>query len=463
MKPLALSQIARWCDARLVGDDLVVQAIGTDTRTLVPGSIYVALRGETFDGHEFCVQAEAAGARALLVERAVDSALPQLVCDNALVALGRIAAAMAASRSTCIIGITGSNGKTTTRTLALAILRRVETAAYSNPGNRNNEIGLPLALIEQPENSRFGIYEMGAGAPGDIAYLTGIVRPQIALVTNIAPAHLERMGSLAGIANTKGAIYDALPDDGVAVINADDAFAPYFVDRIGTRCRVLRYGLDATADVWADAIIEGEEGTHFQLHSPWGEVDISLPLPGRHQLSNALAAATLALAVGASLEDVAQGLARAEGVPGRQQALTLANGTVLLDDSYNANPGSVATAIATLAALAARRGLPSWVVLGDMRELGPAAAVLHADVGQRAREAGITRLFAVGEMSRQAALAFGPGGEHFADQGALIERLRMQMDAPVVMLVKGSRGSRMDKVAAALLRGASAGEEEHAA
>ncbi len=451
MRPLALSQIARWCGARLVGDDGVVQAIGIDTRTLAPGSVYVALRGETFDGHDFCAQAEASGARALLVERAVDSALPQIVCDDARIALGRIAAELAAGRATCILGITGSNGKTTTRTLALGILRCIEAQAYSNPGNRNNEVGLPLALIEQPEAARFGLYEMGAGAPGDIAYLADIVRPRIALVTNVAPAHLERMGSLAGVADTKGAIYDALPADGTAVVNADDAFAPYFVERIGGRCRIVRYGLDATAEVWADAIVEDDAGSRFRLHSPWGEADIALPLPGLHQVGNALAAATLALVAGAALDDVAQGLARAEGVPGRQQALALSNGAVLLDDSYNANPGSVATAVATLLAQAARRGVPAWLVLGDMRELGPGAAVLHAEVGQRAREAGVARLFAVGEMSRHAAVAFGAGGEHFPDQDALVARLRAQMDAPVALLVKGSRGSRMDKVVAALL------------
>ena len=451
MRPLALSQIARWCDARLVGDDLVVQAIGIDTRTLAPGSVYVALRGETHDGHDFCAQAEASGARALLVEREVESALPQIVCANTQIALGRLAAELGAARATCTLGITGSNGKTTTRTLTLAILRQFDVQAYSNPGNRNNEVGLPLALIEQPETARLALYEMGAGAPGDIAYLTGIVRPKIALVTNIAPAHLERMGSLAGVADTKGAIYDALPADGTAVVNADDAFAPYFVERIGARCRIVRYGLDGTADVWADAIAEDEAGSRFRLHSPWGGADIALPLPGRHQIGNALAAATLALAAGASLDHVAKGLAGAEGVPGRQQTLALAGGSVLLDDSYNANPGSMATAVATLVALAARRGMPAWLVLGDMRELGPGAAVLHAEVGQRARDAGIARLFAVGEMSRHAAVAFGAGGEHFPDQDALLARLQAQMEVPVAVLVKGSRGSRMDKVVAALL------------
>lgn len=461
MMRLTLAQLALWCDADLIGDDLVVQAIGTDTRSLSPGSLYVALRGENFDGHDFHAQAAEAGALALLVERRLDSALPQLVCANAQIALGRIAAEIADTRTTTTIGITGSNGKTTTRTLALAILKHTDASAYSNRGNRNNEIGVPLALIEQPETTRFGIYEMGAGAPGDIAYLAAIVRPKIALVTNIAPAHLERMGNLTGIADTKAAIYDALPDDGDAIINADDSFAPYFEERAKPR-RILRYGLESTADIWAGDIVPGENGSRFVLHSPWGAIDITLPLPGRHQVGNALAAASLALAAGASLEHVAAGLAEAEGVYGRQQVLALPNGTHLLDDSYNANPGSLASAIDTLIAAATRRGVPSWLVLGDMRELGPDAAALHAQSGQRAHEAGVDRLFAVGDLSRHAAVAFGSGGEHFADQTALIEKLRSSMDEPVVILVKGSRGSRMDVVVAALA-GDSGGEGGHAA
>ena len=457
MKLLALSQLARWCDARLLGDDQVVQTIGIDTRTLAPGSVYVALRGENFDGHEFCVEAAARGARALLVERRVESGLAQLVCADSVRALGKIAKELAATRSTCSIGITGSNGKTTTRTLVLGILRKFDAGTYSNAGNRNNEIGLPLAVIEQPEAARFAVYEMGAGAPGDIAYLASIVQPRIGLVTNIAPAHLERMDSLAGIADTKAALYEALPDDGTAVINADDAFAPYFVTRAGSR-RVLRYGLEATAELRADAIVEDDAYSRFTLHSPWGAADIALPLPGRHQIANALAAAGVALAAGASLDAVVRGLAQAEGVPGRQQRLDLPDGTLVLDDSYNANPGSVAAAIAVLVALARRHERQAWLVLGDMRELGPGAAVLHADVGQIARDAGIEKLFAVGAMSRHAVVAFGPGGEHFPNQEALVERLRTPRRESVAMLVKGSRGSHMDKVVAALLNGVTQGD-----
>lgn len=461
MRPLALSQIATWCDARLVGEDRVIHAVGVDTRTLMPGALYLALRGETHDGHDFCARARAAGAHALLVERDVDEALPRIVCADTRIALGQIAAHLAQARATRLVAITGSNGKTTTRTLTRAILAQSDPEVWSNAGNRNNEIGLPLAVIDQPENARLAVYEMGAGAPGDIAYLAAIARPDIALVTNVAPAHLERMGSLLGIADTKAAIYDALPADGIAVINADDAFAPYFRERAGAR-RVLDFALDASAQVTASAVQPHQDGSRFVLQSPWGAAEVTVPLPGRHQVGNALAAAAVALSAGASLDDVVVGLAAAPGVPGRLQTVTLGDGTVVLDDSYNANPGSVAAAIQTLVAQAHRSGAQAWVALGDMRELGPGAAVLHAEVGQRARDVGVARLLTVGEMSRHAAHAFGPGGEHFVDQTALIERLKARSDGPVLLLVKGSRGSRMDRVVDALAGTGTEGEE-HAA
>lgn len=461
MRPLALSQIATWCDARLVGEDRVIHAVGVDTRTLMPGALYLALRGEAHDGHDFCARARTAGAHALLVERDVDEALPRLVCADTRIALGQIAAHLAQARATRLVAITGSNGKTTTRTLTRAILAQSDPEVWSNAGNRNNEIGLPLAVIDQPENARLAVYEMGAGAPGDIAYLAAIARPDIALVTNVAPAHLERMGSLLGIADTKAAIYDALPADGIAVINADDAFAPYFRERAGAR-RVLDFALDASAQVTASAVQPHQDGSRFVLQSPWGAAEVTVPLPGRHQVGNALAAAAVALSAGASLDDVVVGLAAAPGVPGRLQTVTLGDGTVVLDDSYNANPGSVAAAIQTLVAQAHRSGAQAWVALGDMRELGPGAAVLHAEVGQRARDAGVARLLTVGEMSRHAAHAFGPGGEHFVDQTALIERLKARSAGPVLLLVKGSRGSRMDRVVDALAGTGTEGEE-HAA
>jgi UDP-N-acetylmuramoyl-tripeptide--D-alanyl-D-alanine ligase len=461
MRPFLLSEAAGWCGARLRGDDAEIAAVATDTRVPMPGALFVALRGEQFDAHEFVAQAQQQGAAALLVSRPVDSALPQLLCVDTLHALGALARGLAQHRIARVIGLTGSNGKTTVKTLTHGILARV-APSYANPGNRNNEVGLPLALIEQPEDARYAIYEMGAGQPGDIQYLAEIAQPGIGLVNNVAPAHLQRMGSLLGVAETKGAIYRALPQDGVAVINADDAFAPLFTTWSAPR-RVLRFGLEGSAEVRARDVELGPDATRFRLLTPQGEGSVTLPLAGRHNLLNALAATSLALAADAPLAAILDGLQHAERVPGRQTPYRLPNGALLIDDSYNANPGSVRAALATLAL----GGGEAWLVLGDMRELGSGERHLHAEIGDAARDAGIRRLYTVGELSEAATRAFGPGARHYESQQALIDALRNELLGPadaaaVRCLVKGSRGSRMDRVVAAL-RGGGAKETPHAA
>jgi UDP-N-acetylmuramoyl-tripeptide--D-alanyl-D-alanine ligase len=453
MKPVALSRIAQWTGGRLVGTeagrDVLIDAIATDTRTLDAsdgrGALFVALKGERFDGHAHVADAVDAGIRAALVARVLEVAVPQVVVADTERALAAFAAAMQHARSGKVIAITGSNGKTSVKSLALSILQRAG-ATYANPGNRNNEIGLPLAVLDAPEDARFAIYEMGAGKPGDIAYLTAIARPDVALVNNIAPAHLERMGSLLGVADTKGAIYDALPVGGVAVINADDAFAPYFAERAHGR-RLVRFGLDATADVSARDLAADETGTRFVLATPDGDAPVTLALPGRHNVLNALAAASLALGAGASLQAITDGLAAARPVAGRLVTHHLANGATLIDDSYNANPGSLNAAIDTLAAAPG----DGWLVLGDMRELGVDAEALHAEAGRRAKAAGIARLFTLGPLSAAAAESFGAGAAHFTTHAELAEAVRAALTANVRVLVKGSRGSAMDRVVHALL------------
>ena len=449
MRPVALSQIAAWTEGRHLGADPAITAVGTDTRALVPGTLFVALRGENFDAHDFVAEAEAKGAAALLLHRDVDTTLPRVLCADTQEALGEFAAGMQKGRPAVVVALTGSNGKTSVKALTQGILSRAGRT-YFNPGNRNNEIGLPLAVLDAPEDAQFAIYEMGAGKPGDIAYLASIVPPQVALVNNVAPAHMERMGSLLGIAETKGAIYEALPDDGIAVINADDAFAPYFQQIVGNR-RSFRFGIDNGGDVRAVRILPEAAGSRFQLQTPAGSADIVLPLPGRHNVLNALAAAALAIAAGAGFDAVVEGLQQAEPVKGRQVATRLANGATLVDDSYNANPGSVAAAIATLA----QGDGEGWLVLGDMAELGPDAEALHAQIGAQARAAGLARLWTVGRLSGAASRAFGANGAHFAGQAELVDALRhglrMHSDqARVRVLVKGSRSSAMDKVVAAL-------------
>lgn len=460
MRPIALSQAARWVEGRHLGAEAEITSVGIDSRSLAPGALFVALKGEHHDGHDHAAQALERGAAALLVHREVDCALPQVLCADTEEALGELAAGVQQGRPAVVVAITGSNGKTSVKTLVHGILARAGKA-YANPGNRNNQIGLPLAVLDAPEDARFAIYEMGAGQPGDIAYLASIAPPNVSLVNNVMPAHMERMGSLLGIAETKGAIYEALPDDGVAVVNADDAFAPWFLQRIGAR-RVLRFGLENDADVRASAVLPTAEGSRFRLHTPAGSTDIVLPLAGRHNVMNALAATALALGAGAALDDVEQGLAAAAPVPGRQIPHTLRNGVVLVDDSYNANPGSVAAAIAALA----QTGGEAWLVLGDMKELGEGAEALHAGIGRQARAAGIARLWTVGELSAAASQGFGEGARHFEDQSALVAALGAALRAAgpgLRCLVKGSRSSAMDKVLAPLLAADREGDADHAA
>ncbi|MFC4729335.1 UDP-N-acetylmuramoyl-tripeptide--D-alanyl-D-alanine ligase [Coralloluteibacterium thermophilus] len=457
MRPQSLSRLATWCGGRLHGEDVRVSDVAIDSRAAGPASLFVALRGERADGHDFVASA---GAAAALVERVVEAGVPQLVVGDTQAALGRIARGVQADRATRVLAVTGSNGKTTVKTLLAGILAHAGRT-YANPGNRNNEIGLPLAVLEAPDEADFAVYEMGAGKPGDIAYLTDIVAPDVALVNNVAAAHLERMGSLLGIADTKAAIYRALRPGGTAVINADDAFAPWFATQAGAHA-VLRFGIEASADVVATDIVPGAEGSRFLLRAPQGERAIALPLPGRHNVRNALAAAACALAAGAGLDHVAAGLAGAAPVPGRQVAHALSGGAVLVDDSYNANPASLVAAIDTLA----DQGGEAWLVLGDMKELGPEAEALHAECGARARARRIARLYATGALSAAAVAAFGPQGRHFHDRESLVAALRADLAAaatPPRVLVKGSRSSAMDRVVAALLPAAQPEDATHAA
>ncbi len=458
MKPRLLSWIAQATTGRLVGGDRMVDAVATDTRALPQGrdALFVALKGENFDGHDHIGAAIAGGCVAALVSRAVDAPVPQVVVADTQRALADLATAVQAERTqTKVIAITGSNGKTSVKTLTEAVLSRAGKT-HATPGNRNNEIGMPLAVLDAPEDADFAIYEMGTGAPGDIAYLTAIARPDVGLVNNVAPAHLERMGSLLAIADTKAAVYDDLRDGGTAVINADDAFSPYFAQRAGNR-GILRFGLDAGAEVTARDIEAGADGSRFTLMTPQGEAAIALAMPGRHNVRNALAAATIALALDVPLAAIAEGLNAAQPVKGRLLSHALRSGAVLIDDSYNANPGSLAAAIDTLAA----SGSEAWLVLGDMRELGADEVALHAQVGARAKAAGIARLYTLGALSQAAADAFGAGARGFASHAELADALHgdlLHADAlqaspqrGVRVLVKGSRGSAMDRIVKALL------------
>jgi UDP-N-acetylmuramoyl-tripeptide--D-alanyl-D-alanine ligase len=448
-----LIDAARAVDGNLVGDDVPFAGVSIDTRTLAAGNLFVALRGERVDGHAYLAAAAAAGAAGALVERPDPAAaLPQIVVTDTQHALGRLGAWWRARLGARVVAVTGSNGKTTVKTMLAAVLA-CAGRTQATVGNLNNEIGLPLSVLALDLDTDFAVLEMGCGQPGDIAYLVDIARPQVALVNNAGPAHLERLGSVAGVARAKSEIYGRLPADGVGIYNADDANAAVFAAAIDGHARVS-FGIDAGADVHAD--IEAlTPHARFRLHTPAGSADVVLPMPGRHNVMNALAAAACAVALGVDAATISRGLAAVPPVAGRLVARTMPGGWVLIDDSYNANPASTEAGIAATAAGGAR----VWLVLGDMRELGDEAAALHAEVGRRARAHGVERVYATGALSAHAVEAFGAGGRWFETQDALAGTLGADITGGVHVLVKGSRGSRMDKVVAAL---ATRGEGAHA-
>lgn len=458
MKPLSLAFIAHSVGVAVPKGEaeLLVQRVITDSRQLQPGDLFVALRGEQADGHDFLPEAMRRGATAVLVTTPrSDVGLPQLRVTDALHALAQLAAALRRERRTRVLALTGSNGKTTVKTLLAGILQGVGTT-WATPGNRNNELGMPLAVIDQPEDADYAVYELGAGQPGDIAHLAAIALPQVALVNNVGPAHLERLGSLLGVAQTKGAIYAALPVDGVAVLNVDDPFCTWFEDRLPLDQPRLRFGLELPAEVGASDVRLLPGHSECVLRILTEQRPLRLPLAGRHNLMNALAAAAMAHAAGVGIDAIVDGLARASAVDGRQRRIDLADGMTLIDDSYNANPASLAAAIASLGGQSA----PRILVLGDMRELGVQAEALHREAGALAHAAGIERLLCTGELCQAAAEGFGVGATHFSTQQALIDALRAELAPGCSVLIKGSRGSRMDRVVSAL---APATGDSHAA
>lgn len=441
MKPLMLSEIARLLDAEWHGSDVQVATVATDTRKLPAGSLFVALRGERFDAHDFLAQARDGGAVAALVDRAGDWPLPYVLVNDTRQALGRLAAALRARLAVKVIGITGSNGKTTVKEMTASILRQVGPTLFTE-GNLNNDIGVPLTLFRLSDEHAYAVVEMGANHLGEIDYLARIAQPDVGLVTNAGSAHLEGFGSKEGIARGKGEMFQALPVSAAAVINADDAYADLWRQLAGNR-RVIDFGIDKPAAVSAQDI----QGSRFLLRTPTGEVPVELPLPGRHNIMNALAAAAVATALDVPLATIAAGLAATPVVKGRLNRRQALQGATVLDDTYNANPNSLR---AGLDVLAAERG-ERWLVLGDMAELGPDAEELHAQAGEWALARGVYRLFTVGRLSAAASKRFGCHGEHFTNKTALISRLADALRPGVTVLIKGSRSSGMEQVVEALL------------
>lgn len=447
-----LSDVASATHGRLLGPDAGFRGVSTDTRALAPGQLFVALRGAHHDAHELLDAAVAAGAAGLLVARdAAPGAARVLVADTRR-ALGDLARAWRRRFALPVLAVTGSNGKTTTKEMLASILR-TQGATLATVGNLNNDIGVPLTLFGLGAEHRYAVIEMGANRPGDIAELVAIAEPDVALVTMAGPAHLEGFGDLDGVAAAKGRIYARLPPAGVAVINADDAYAARWRATAGS-VRILQFGFDAAADVTAREVVDGPLGTgvRFTLATREGARAVHLAFDGLHNVRNALAAAAAALAVGVPLDAVAAGLAAAVPVKGRLNLKRSRGGMRLIDDSYNANPASLSAAIALLG----RQPNQRWLVLGDMGELGPGAEAAHRQAGAEARAAGIDRLFGVGTRARAAVDAFGAGASWFADVAAASPELLRLDGTDATVLVKGSRFMQLDRLVDALAAGGSA-------
>lgn len=447
---MRLAEAAIATGGELLGADAAFDAVTSDSRTVAAGDLFVALVGERFDGHDFVTDCLRAGAVAAMVQRRELPAggKPLLVVEDTRLALGQLGAYWLQQCAPEVVAITGSNGKTTVKEMLAAILRHAAgaTGVLATEGNLNNDIGLPLTLLKLQRGQRYAVLEMGMNHPGEIAYLTGLARPRVALVNNAGSAHLEGLGSVEAVARAKGEIFQGLVADGVAVINADDSYAALWTQLAASR-RIVRFGLEQPAEVSADYKL-GVDGTELTLKTPQGEAALQLYVPGLHNVRNALAAAAAALVLGIAPEVIAHGLESYGGTKGRLQQKAGIGGARLIDDTYNANPASMRAAIGVLAAYPGRR----IYVMGDMGELGLDAPAMHAEIGRMARDAGIDALYGVGEMTRGAVDAFGSAGRHFADVDALVAALQPELQPEATLLIKGSRFMRMERVVDALVQ-----------
>lgn len=445
-----LSWIASQVEGELIGEDLTIDAVSTDTRTITKGAVYLALKGANFNGHDFVVNAEKACASAIIISEETKSSLPAIKVEDTKVALGKLGAAVKALVAPKTLAITGSSGKTTVKEMCAAILSRRGSVLATN-GNFNNDIGVPLTLLRLEKHHEYAVMELGANHLGEIAYTTNLVKPDVATIVNAAASHLEGFGSLLGVARAKSEIFKGLGDDGVAIVNADSQFAEFWLGKL-KRTKVLRFAPDQKneAEFYAQDIIVGLDGcAAFQMFTPQGEVNIQLTIPGSHNVGNALLAAALTIQLGATLENVRDGLLSMQQVKGRLNVKALTDQVRLLDDTYNANVASVNAAIDTLSSFSGTRVL----VLGDMKELGDKSRFYHEQVGEYAKEKGIDYLFTKGVLSQAASEAFGMQNGHFSDVDSLIEAMEASLlheKRDVSILVKGSRSSKMEQVVEAI-------------
>jgi UDP-N-acetylmuramoyl-tripeptide--D-alanyl-D-alanine ligase len=451
IRALGLKEVAAFMQAQnkltaeVLNGDAAFTQVNTDTRSLVAGELFVALRGERFDAHDFIQDAANKNPIALVVEKFFpEIALPQLVVSDCLLALGQIAAFNRELFTGKLIAITGSSGKTTVKAMLASILQEAGST-HATKGNFNNHIGVPLTLLQLNADHQFAVIEMGASGPGEIAYLCELAKPQVSMINNVMPAHIEGFGSIEGVAKAKGEIYHALTVASVAVINIDDRFANSWIAELKTNQSINVSLHNAQADFYARDIQLNSDSIEFVLHYHQQKINIYLRAQGEHNVRNALMAAACATAVGVDLQKIQSGLQHFSPVSGRMSRYIGINNTQIIDDSYNANPGSVRAAIDVLATIPG-----SVLVLGDLAELGEDAEKLHAELGEYAQQKHIQSVFTLGKLSANVSQAFGEGAEHFTDRNSLIEKLKQQASPSTTFLIKGSRSARMDLIVNAL-------------
>lgn len=436
---MKLSEIAFMLNISCV-QDAILTGIGIDSRQIKPGYLFVAIHGERFDGHNFIQEVIAQGAAAVVCDHIIPGILiPQLVVPDTTQALATIAAAHRQKLSCAVIALTGSNGKTTVKEMIAAILPK---PSYATPGNLNNHIGVPLSVLQLQEEHRYAVFELGANHSGEIAHTVAIVQPEVTLINNIAPAHIEGFGSIDGVATAKGEIHQGLAAKGTAVINDDDNYTHYW-DSLLVNKNILRFSATHFATIHARDIAFNTEGCgQFVLVTPQGEAPIELLVAGAHNVSNALAAAACTHALGITLSDIKAGLCAFGGVAGRMTFLHGKNNALIIDDTYNANLRSSLTALEVLGRRSGRR----IFVFGDMGELGRWSKQHHEEVGLAARQQGIDILMTCGTQSEATARAYGVTGKHYSHQDELIHDLINKLDEHTTVLVKGSRSSQMEKI-----------------
>ena len=440
---MLLSEATTAMNGRFFGQDRQFTSVGTDSRKVVKDQLFVALKGENYDGHDYAAQAIAQGAAAALIANSQLSLAPAIVVEDTYVALGTLAQYWRDKFSIPLVAITGSNGKTTVKEMIASILSvkaNSEHAIHATSGNLNNHIGLPLTLLKLRKTHQYSVIEMGMNHLGEIDYLTRIAKPTVAIINNAGSAHIGELGSRGNIAQAKGEIFAGLTDSGVAVINADDEYADYWI-ALNKGKKIVTFAMRKPADV--KATYQEKSGLSIvNLTTPHGGISFKLNVLGTHNISNALAASAVAVALGIANTDIVRGLENFSAVKGRLQRKSGLNKALLIDDTYNANPDSMKAAIDVLASQSGEKIL----VLGDMGELGADAKQLHMDIGAYAKAAGLKKLYCLGELSYEMVRGFGEGAKHYATPVAIADAIKPLLSKGDVVLIKGSRFMKMERV-----------------